>query len=107
MADTHVDQSKVVFINGKLFRSNLLFQGRGIGALQEEERKRESQQTFWENNITSLQTHQNNLLVYFLPVYQPGAAVSDTSTLLSTREIIQDPCHLKRVSEHTMCRKAN
>lgn len=37
MADTYIDQSKVMFINGKLFRSNLLFQGRGIGALQEEE----------------------------------------------------------------------
>lgn len=39
--DTYVDQPKVVFINGKLFRSNLLFQGRGIGALQEEEKKEE------------------------------------------------------------------
>lgn len=33
MTDTYIDQSKVVFIYGKLFRSNLLFQGRGIGAL--------------------------------------------------------------------------
>lgn len=40
MADTYVDQSKVVFVHGKLFRSNLLFQGRGIGALQGEERER-------------------------------------------------------------------
>lgn len=31
---TYIDQSKVVFIHGKLFRSNLLFQSRGIGALQ-------------------------------------------------------------------------
>lgn len=38
--DTYVDQSEVVFINGKLFRSNLLFQGRGIGALKREERRR-------------------------------------------------------------------
>lgn len=35
--DTYVDQSEVVFVNGKLFRSNLLFQGRGIGALETEE----------------------------------------------------------------------
>lgn len=33
---TYIDQSKVVFINGKLFWSNLLFQGWGIGALKEE-----------------------------------------------------------------------
>lgn len=31
---TYIDQPKVVLINGKLFRSNLLFQGRGIGALK-------------------------------------------------------------------------
>lgn len=30
---TYIDQSKVVLIHGKLFWSNLLFQGRGIGAL--------------------------------------------------------------------------
>lgn len=40
LTDTYVDQSEVVFINGKLFRSNLLFQGRGIGALKREERRR-------------------------------------------------------------------
>lgn len=34
LTDTYVDQSKVVFINGELFRSNLLFQGGGIGALE-------------------------------------------------------------------------
>ncbi|TNN37475.1 hypothetical protein EYF80_052366 [Liparis tanakae] len=32
----YVDQSEVVLVHGKLFRSNLLFQGGGIGALQEE-----------------------------------------------------------------------
>lgn len=40
LTDTYVDQSEVVFINGKLFRSDLLFQGRGIGALKREERRR-------------------------------------------------------------------
>lgn len=39
LTDTYVDQSKVVFINGKLFRSNLLFQGRGIGALEKKEKR--------------------------------------------------------------------
>lgn len=43
MADAYIDQSKVVFVNGKLFRSNLLFQGRGIGALQEEEEEKKRQ----------------------------------------------------------------
>lgn len=37
-AGTYVDQSKVVFIHGKLFRSNLLFQGWGIGALKQQRR---------------------------------------------------------------------
>lgn len=36
-ADTYMIRSKAALVNGKLFRSNLLFQGRGIGTLQEEE----------------------------------------------------------------------
>lgn len=31
---TYIDQSEVVLIHRKLFWSDLLFQGRGIGALQ-------------------------------------------------------------------------
>lgn len=48
--DTYVDQSEVVFVNGKLFRSNLLFQGRGIGALETEEEV-EGKHLFWMFNV--------------------------------------------------------
>lgn len=43
-SDTYVNQSEVVFINGKLFRSNLLFQGRGIGALKKRINKEEEEE---------------------------------------------------------------
>ena len=39
----HIDQSEVVFIYGKLFRSNLLLQSGGIGALREVETETETE----------------------------------------------------------------
>ena len=35
MTDTYVDQSKVVFIDWKLLRTNVFLQSGGIGALRE------------------------------------------------------------------------
>jgi len=42
LSDTYVDQSKVVFVNGKLLWTNVFLQSRGIGALkwQKERRKK-------------------------------------------------------------------
>lgn len=39
--DTHIDQSKVVFVNGELLWTNVFLQSRGIGALQREKEQRE------------------------------------------------------------------
>lgn len=39
--DTHIDQSKVVFINGELLWTNVFLQSRGIGALQREKEQRD------------------------------------------------------------------
>ena len=39
MTDTYVDQSKVVFVDWELLRTNVFFQSRGIGALRRSERE--------------------------------------------------------------------
>lgn len=46
--DTHIDQSKVVFVNGELLWTNVFLQSRGIGALQREKEQRERDE--WWNN---------------------------------------------------------
>lgn len=38
-SDTHVDQSKVVFVDGELLRADVFLQGRGIGALKDQNMK--------------------------------------------------------------------
>lgn len=66
VANTYIDESKVVFINGKLFRSNLLFQGRGIGALTGEE------QTILldilKQSSHHIQAHKSIWVFYFLSI---------------------------------------
>ena len=39
LSDTHIDQSKVVFIDWKLLRADVFLQSRGIGALKGQNRK--------------------------------------------------------------------